>query len=1268
MSVNSSRGIADLLIDINKKDINEKDEKNINENENEKDKKDINEKDKKDENKNQKDENKNQKDISLTNEDIKDYLRAIIKSRESMVDFVIEGFNNLSAAMRNMVIQQFAILMPPFQNKRSTEDNKDIATISFDVIFENLEIKMPISIDSQTGESKPKYPCQSRIKFTNYTAPIILTLKAIYRGYDAAGKVIKEKTQLLENKEVASIPVMVRSNICTTGAFRHIPLQLINTLESPEDPGGYFIMAGNEVYIVNSENIKYNSPSIYFTTNAVLLDLCWLEIISKPGDGFENSHQVVIHLTKNGAIYVQIDAIMKHEQIPFYLIFRMLGITRDEDITKFIIHDSAKSNYNPTKELQGIIQRAYSESHSKVFSGNEYTQQEILKKICESNLSIKTDDEDASNLFVADISKKMDRQFLPHIGETDKSRYQKALYLGLLIQKLLHVSLGIIEPTNRDSYTNKRIHSAGISLAKAFKTHFNISVVQKIKKDLRVLFDSTDFMQVDIKSIKLNKENLEKSLAQAIGSSMESITIGTNVVPNRVPSVAVHRKNQLNTIVSARNIELPVSSGKNTTRAEEMREIQVNARPYTCPLASKDTGEKVGLTKELTITCYITPVLMGMSISFKQLILNDIIKLSDVRCEDFNKYGKVFINGDWLGFVEHPHLLVSKYREKRRRCEIDRYITIYWDYLYDEIYFWMDHGRLVCPFIIMDNNINEVLDGELNGKKIEFKQAPRLTVQHIEWLKIGHKDNKDYGIENLIQDGIIEYIAPEEMLNCFMAEDLQTAYANRNNIEKVFTHMEVPAACYGLSAHMGVLLNHNPPTRSTYETNQGKQTNGYAPLGWPFRMDKNMSYQVHCEYPIVRTIINDILMPNGLNVNIAYMCLDGKNQEDSIETDKSAIDRGWFWAAYWRQWQTDIKPNEYIRRPNLDDTMGIRKDSTYSKLNENGFIAPGTIVKYDDVLIAKSVLMPEKEKDSKDPKFAKIKYVDKAIVYKYDDPGIVEKITIPKLQVKQDGTRFVAVKTVSELPVCIGDKFSSRAGNKSINAASLSAGDMPFTATGTPISMISNAQTITSRMVVSQLIEGMIAKVCQRTGLFVDKTAFTDPFIDQYRIEAAKLGIQNVCLDQVYNGQTGDAVDCLICTCPIFIQRLQKFAEHEIYSNQNGPTDAITHQPTSGGRATSGGSRWGEMEKDAQGAHGCMNTLNEFFFNRSDGVTIYFCKKCGSRVTKNINDDTFICKTKDCPGDIGRINSSYSANLFMNEQFAMGIKQKLIPETFKYYK
>ena len=71
----------------------------------------------------------------------------------------------------------------------------------------------------------------------------------------------------------------------------------------------------------------------------------------------------------------------------------------------------------------------------------------------------------------------LDCNFLPHIGLTPEDRPKKLRYLALIIRKLFLVKMGNMEATDRDSYKSKRVHAAGTSYAKTFKTYFNASII-----------------------------------------------------------------------------------------------------------------------------------------------------------------------------------------------------------------------------------------------------------------------------------------------------------------------------------------------------------------------------------------------------------------------------------------------------------------------------------------------------------------------------------------------------------------------------------------------------------------------------------------------------------------------------------------------------------------------------------------------------------------------------------------------------------------------
>ena len=60
----------------------------------------------------------------------------------------------------------------------------------------------------------------------------------------------------------------------------------------------------------------------------------------------------------------------------------------------------------------------------------------------------------------------LNRCFLPHAGE---DMVKKSFYLGYMTNCLISTKLGMREPTDRDSYLNKRVHISGHLIATLFR-------------------------------------------------------------------------------------------------------------------------------------------------------------------------------------------------------------------------------------------------------------------------------------------------------------------------------------------------------------------------------------------------------------------------------------------------------------------------------------------------------------------------------------------------------------------------------------------------------------------------------------------------------------------------------------------------------------------------------------------------------------------------------------------------------------------------------
>ncbi len=327
-----------------------------------------------------------------------------------------------------------------------------------------------------------------------------------------------------------------------------------------------------------------------------------------------------------------------------------------------------------------------------------------------------------------------------------------------------------------------------------------------------------------------------------------------------------------------------------------MRRVHSSYTGYVCVVQSADTGEKVGMQKQMAVSASITSA--GFSCVLKKKILEDklCIPLDDIGPEDIYDYNmaKIFVNGDWIGVTEDSNKFVKKYRSMRREGLIDKQTTIYLDIQADEIYLWVDVGRIVRPLLIVystdnphPNDTSKIGKTKSTGKK--FEQYIKLTKDHLRKL---YRNEMSMG--DLVTLGIVEYINPEEHQNCFLARSYEHLMNDRNNILRPYTHCEIQQSIIGLAGLTSPFAPHNQLARVCYQTNQVKQTCSWFALNWQFRADNPSFLQYHCETPLVRTMANNYINPSGSNVIVAIMFYGGYNQEDSLIFNKSAIKRGLF--------------------------------------------------------------------------------------------------------------------------------------------------------------------------------------------------------------------------------------------------------------------------------------------------------------------------------------------------------------------------------------
>ena len=146
--------------------------------------------------------------------------------------------------------------------------------------------------------------------------------------------------------------------------------------------------------------------------------------------------------------FVNVNPVNGNDSIPLFILFRALGIVTDKDILSYIIYENDDNILK--KKLYDLI------LPSMKYSQPIYTQEaafKMLMPLTKGKLTIN----------VIDI---LNNNFLPNYGS---DLVQKAKFLGYSVRKILLAYLGLIDPTDRDSYSYKRVDLAGSLLLELYR-------------------------------------------------------------------------------------------------------------------------------------------------------------------------------------------------------------------------------------------------------------------------------------------------------------------------------------------------------------------------------------------------------------------------------------------------------------------------------------------------------------------------------------------------------------------------------------------------------------------------------------------------------------------------------------------------------------------------------------------------------------------------------------------------------------------------------
>ncbi|PKI68716.1 hypothetical protein CRG98_010773 [Punica granatum] len=951
----------------------------------------------------------------------------------------------------------------------------------------------------------------------------------------------------------------------------------------------------------------------------------------------QSSVSIKLYYLQNGSARLGVWIQGREYLLPVAVVLKALVDTSDHEIYASLTSCSTEKH----ERVKGAVGTQLVGERAKIILDELrdlalFTRQQCLQHIGEHFKAVMNGLENASSDVVGKAMLK-DYIFV-HLN----NNYDKFNLLIFMVQKLFSLIDQTSIADNPDALQNQEVLLPGHLITIYLKEKLE-DWLQKGKKLLQDEINKTS-KNFDFCSLKDVKKVIEKNPSKNIGAAIENMLktgrlvtqTGLDLQQRAGYTVQAERLNFLRFLSHFRAVHRGASfAGMRTT---SVRKLLPESWGFLCPVHTPD-GEPCGLLNHMTRACRIASffdtkgnirdffkirksivdilIAVGMTPSLPKLVLAGPPEVIHV-----------LLDGRVVGFV--PSAEIEKIVAYLRRLKLSTtslipddlevgYVPLSFGGAYPGLYLFTNPSRFVRPV----KNIaaaDESQNIELIGP---FEQV---------FMEIKCPDSGDGGRRS-------EFPA---------------------------THEEIhPTVMLSVVANLTPWSDHNQSPRNMYQCQMAKQTMAFSSQAIRFRADQKLYHLQTPQTPIVRTktytkyCIDEF--PTGTNAIVAVLAYSGYDMEDAMILNKSSVERGMFHGQIYQMETIDLA--EQSRRSNRTQRSFKRSNidrSNKSRIDADGLPFIGQMIHpgeaycsiYDDVA-EKTITRVKKGTESV--------YVDYVAI-----DGKKQK------NLEKANIRFRHPRN----PV-IGDKFSSRHGQKGVCSQLWPDIDMPFSGTtGMRPDLIINPHAFPSRMTIAMLIESIAAKVGSLNGEFVDATPFAssvkDPkgesvsesesLVDQIGSRLRKHGFNYHGVEVLYSGVYGTELPCEIFIGPVYYQRLRHMVSDKFQVRSTGTIDQVTRQPIKG-RKRGGGIRFGEMERDSMLAHGAAYLLHDRLHTCSDYHTADVCSICGSILTT-----TFIQPQQRAVRQISGLPPARAPKKVMCHacQMSKGMEKVAMPYVFRY--
>ncbi|KAI5477061.1 DNA-directed RNA polymerase I subunit RPA2 [Pseudohyphozyma bogoriensis] len=962
-----------------------------------------------------------------------------------------------------------------------------------------------------------------------------------------------------ETRELGNLPMMVKSARCNLRGLA--PAELVKHHEEAEEMGGYFIINGNERLIRFLIVPRRNHVTSIIRPSFTNRGAAYTQygVAIRSVRPDQTSQTNTVHYLSNGGSTLRFSWRKAEYMVPVVMIMKALCGATDKEIFTGILQNDFENTF--LTDRVELLLRGFKSYGLK-------TQNECLEFLGDKFRVVLQPPEDWTN---AEVGKFLiDRIVLVHLTDPkDKLRM-----LFFMIRKLYALVGGDCCADNPDSPQHQEILMPGFLYGMIIKEKLDEvvnAIRMQILQDLRREVPACDFTSAQYINKTIARVNTD------VGSKLNYFLATGNLVS---PSGLDLQQAAGYTIVGEKlNFTRYISHFRSVHRGAFFAELKTTtvrkllpeAWGFLCPVHTPD-GSPCGLLNHFAHKCRLIhqhlpvdhiPSLLS-SLGMTQP-LDPSIDGRDNIC--------VQLDGRIIGWA--PPALAIKMANALR--------------------LWKTEGQHDVPFDLEIGLVPVSKGGQYPGLYL-FASRARM-MRDVKYLSNGKKDSV----------GSFEQVYLD--IACMPDE-----------IEKgVTSHIEEsPTNVLSLLANLTPFSDYNQSPRNMYQCQMSKQTMGTPSTALSHRTDNKLYRLQTGQTPIVRPDLHNTYgmdgYPNGTNAIVAVISYTGYDMEDAMILNKSAHERGFAHGTIYKSHIVDLKTVKADKAaggvPAVHFGVGpdIRGEEKRVGLDDDGLPFLGTRLKTGDPICAYI------DRTSGRTMFEK---------YKGDETAYVDEVRLIGNDSADSEAQKLHIKLrIPRAPV-IGDKFSSRHGQKGVCSQKYPAVDMPFTESGMQPDVIINPHAFPSRMTIGMFVESIAAKAGAMHGLAQDATPFSfsedDTPLDYFGEQLRQAGYNYFGNEPMYSGITGEEFKADIYIGVVYYQRLRHMVGDKWQVRTTGPLDQVTRQPVKG-RKRGGGIRFGEMERDALLAHGTSFLLQDRLMNCSDYSTAWVCRTCGSMVSLGFDE------------------------------------------------